>query len=56
MPARLEESAGMEIAVEPGGLEGSAFSAATAAVHASALREVMKTLEQPAWRRLHVIL
>jgi hypothetical protein len=54
MPARLEESAGMEMASEFAGLEGRAFSAATAAVQASALREVMKTLEQPAWRRLDV--
>jgi hypothetical protein len=52
MPASLEESAGIEIAVEDAGLEGRALRAETAAVQASALREVMKTLEQPAWRRL----
>jgi hypothetical protein len=45
----LELSAGMEIAVP---LVGRALRAATASVHALALREVMKTLEQPAWRRL----
>jgi hypothetical protein len=42
----------MAIAWEEAGLLGSALRAATAAVQADALREVMKTLEQPAWRRL----
>lgn len=34
---------------------GSALRAATAASQASALREVMNILEQPAWRRLERI-
>ena len=40
------------MAVAPGRLLGSAFSAATASSQAEAFREVMYTLEQPAWRRL----
>ena len=40
------------MASEAGGLLGRALRAAAAAVQAAALREVMKTLEQPAWRRL----
>jgi hypothetical protein len=42
----------MAIATEEEGLLGRALRAATADVQAEALREVMKTLEQPAWRRL----
>lgn len=42
-------SAGILIACAPGALLGSAFSAATASSHAAALRDVMKTLEHPAW-------
>lgn len=43
------------MAVAPGRLFGRAFSAATASSHAAALREVMYTFEQPAWRRLLVL-
>lgn len=42
-------SEGTEMAL-PG--NGSALSAAQASSHAAALRDVMKTLEQPAWMRL----
>lgn len=46
-------SAGTEMALASGCLFGRALRAAQASSHALALREVMKTLEQPAWRRLH---
>ena len=42
-------SDGTEMAL-PG--NGRAFRAAQASSHAAALRDVMKTLEQPAWMRL----
>jgi hypothetical protein len=42
-------SDGTEMAL-PG--NGSALRAAQASSHAAALRDVMKTLEQPAWMRL----
>ena len=50
----LELSAGTEMAFAPAALLGSALSAATASSHAFALREVMYTLDAPAWRRLYV--
>jgi len=46
----LELSAGIEMALPS---HGRALRAATASSHALALRDVMKTLEQPAWRSLH---
>lgn len=52
MPASLEASAGTEMAMALGALLGSALRAATASSQALALRDVMKTLEAPAWRRL----
>jgi hypothetical protein len=51
-PARVEESAGTEMAAAPGARLGREFSFLTAASQAAALREEMKTLEAPAWRRL----
>ena len=45
-----EMSAGTEMAL-PG--NGSALRASQASSHAAALRDVMKTLEQPAWIRLN---
>lgn len=55
MPAGLEESAGTEMACAPGARLGRALRAWTAESQASALREVMKTFEAPAWRRLVVV-
>jgi hypothetical protein len=46
-------SDGTEMAL-PG--NGSALRAAQASSHAAALRDVMKTLEQPAWMRLGWVL
>lgn len=45
-------SAGTEMALPL--MPGSLLRASHASSHALALREVMKTLEHPAWRRLHV--
>lgn len=47
----LEMSAGTDMALPE---HGRAFRAAQASSQAAALREVMKTLEQPAWMRLRV--
>jgi hypothetical protein len=45
-------SAGTEMARAPGRRLGSALRALQAASQAAALREEMKTLAAPAWRRL----
>jgi hypothetical protein len=45
----LAISAGTEMAFPE---KGRAFNAAQASSHAAALRDVMKTFEQPAWMRL----
>lgn len=55
MPAGVDESAGTEMAMAPGARLGRALRAATAESQAAALREVMKTFEAPAWRRLRLL-
>ena len=47
-------SAGTEMAHAPGDRPGRALRVLTAESQAEALREEMKTLEAPAWRRLLV--
>jgi hypothetical protein len=51
-PSILALSAGTEMALAPGWRFGRAFSALQAASQADALREVIYTLEAPAWRNL----
>jgi hypothetical protein len=51
-PSSVAQSAGTGMARAPGRRFGSALRAAQASLQAEALREEMKTLEQPAWRRL----
>lgn len=51
-PARVDMSAGAEMARAPGWRLGRAFSLATASSQAADLREEMNTFEAPAWRRL----
>ena len=51
-PSMVEESEGTETAFAPGDRFGRAFRAVTASSQALALREVMKTLDAPDWRKL----
>ena len=50
----MAESAGTEMALAPGERFGRALRALTAVSQAEALRDEMKTLEQPAWRKLYI--
>ncbi len=54
-PSILALSAGTEIALAPGCRFGSALRAAQADSQAAALRDVMYTLEAPAWRNLRMV-
>lgn len=53
-PARVERSAGMAMAMAPGARLGRALRTVQAERQAAGLREEMKTLEAPAWRRLGI--